>query len=111
MAEVTVAALEDYLRDHYGTRVSEQSLFMKLIEEVGEVAEVLNKRAGRKSAGEGDDLSQPLLDELVDIVHYVVAIAAVNQLDLAQAIVEKDQRASVKYGHDTNLLEFLEKRK
>lgn len=30
MAELTVSVLEEYLRDHYGTTVPEQSLFMKL---------------------------------------------------------------------------------
>ena len=48
MAELTVSVLEEYLRNHYGTTVPEQSLFMKLVEEIGEVAELLNKRAGRK---------------------------------------------------------------
>lgn len=48
MTELTVTVLEEYLRDHYGTTVPEQSLFMKLVEEIGEVAELLNQRAGRK---------------------------------------------------------------
>ena len=33
---------------------TEQSMFMKLVEEAGEVAEVLNKRAGRKASAESD---------------------------------------------------------
>ncbi|HEM3941059.1 TPA: nucleotide pyrophosphohydrolase [Streptococcus suis] len=111
MAELTVSVLEEYLRDHYGTTVPEQSLFMKLVEEIGEVAELLNKRAGRKMMDGEDDSSVRLVEELADVIHYAVALAAVNRLDLTKSILEKDKRASVKYGREINLLEFIEKRK
>ncbi|HEL1542288.1 TPA: nucleotide pyrophosphohydrolase [Streptococcus suis] len=111
MTELTVTVLEEYLRDHYGTTVPEQSLFMKLVEEIGEVAELLNKRAGRKMMDGEDDGSDRLAEELADVIHYAVALAAVNQLDLTKSILEKDKRASVKYGREINLLEFIEKRK
>lgn len=109
MAELTVSVLEEYLRDHYGTTVPEQSLFMKLVEEIGEVAELLNKRAGRKMMASEDDGSARLAEELADVIYYAVALAAVNQLDLTKSILEKDKRASVKYGREINLLEFIEK--
>lgn len=107
MAELTVSVLEEYLRDHYGTTVPEQSLFMKLVEEIGEVAELLNKRAGRKMMDGEDDSAARLAEELADVIHYAVALAAVNQLDLTKSILEKDKRASVKYGWEINLLEFI----
>ncbi len=37
---ITIEALQAYLSDRYGGRASEQGLFMKLAEELGEVAEV-----------------------------------------------------------------------
>ena len=46
---VTIAELESYLLDNYENGGIEESLFMKLVEEIGEVAEVLNKKAGRKN--------------------------------------------------------------
>ena len=83
---------------------------MKLVEEIGEVAEILNKSAGRKKA-DSDDLGLELGKELADVIHYVVAIAAVNNLDLNGIILDKDQKASLKYNRDTNLEAFvLEKR-
>ena len=48
---VTIRGYEDYLYDHYKDHGIDSSLFMKLVEEVGEVAEVLNKRDGRKASG------------------------------------------------------------
>ena len=104
--DVTIKNLEDYLRHQYGGRAPEQSLFMKLVEEMGEVAELLNKRAGRK-ADDGADLDAELGKELADMIHYTVAIAAVNGLNLNDIILEKDRQASIKYHHDMNLETFI----
>lgn len=104
--QVTIDALEAYLHRQYGGRGNEQGLFMKLVEEIGEVAEVLNKRTGRKSA-DGSDLQTELGNELVDVIHYAVAIAAVNNLNLNDMIISKDRQASIKYNHDINLETFI----
>lgn len=106
MMNVTVKELEAYLLDHYGSGGIDQSLFMKLVEEIGEVAEVLNKKAGRKARG-SEDLQRQLGNELADVIHYAVAIAALNGLDMNEIILEKDKAASVKYGHRTNLEQFV----
>lgn len=79
---------------------------MKLVEEIGEVAEVLNKRAGRKASDE-DDLQEQLGTELADMIHYIVAIAAINNIDLNDIMIRKDRAASVKYHHDINLETFI----
>lgn len=83
-----------------------QGLFIKLVEEMGEVAEVLNIKTGRK-AGQIDSSKEDLAAELADMVHYIVAIAAINEIDFTQTILDKDKKASIKYGHETNLLEFI----
>lgn len=108
--DITVKDLQDYLSDRYGDWASEQSLFMKLVEEMGEVAEVLNKRAGRKSS-DGENLQEALGTELADLIHYAVAIAAINDVDLTGIMLEKDRRASVKYHHEINFETFLNGRK
>ena len=107
--DVTIEALERYLQDRYGGWAEEQGLFMKLVEELGEVAEVLNKRSRRKASEEAD-LDALLGTELADMIHYIVAIAAINHLDLTNIILEKDKKASVKYHHDINLETFLSSR-
>lgn len=107
--QVTIDALEAYLHKQYGGWCSEQSLFMKLVEEIGEVAEVLNKRTGRKAADE-TDLQAELGKELADVIHYAVAIAAVNQIDLNNVILSKDRQASIKYNRAENLEAFLQNR-
>ncbi len=104
--KVSIDALQAYLSNHYNGWATEQSMFMKLVEEIGEVAEVLNKRAGRKASDE-TDLQEQLGIELADMIHYIVAIAAINDIDLTRVIIEKDRKASVKYNHTINLETFL----
>ena len=108
--KLTFDDLQAYLAEHYSGWATEQGMFMKLVEEIGEVAEVLNKRAGRK-ATEETDLQEQLGTELADMIHYIVAIAAINDIDLSRIILEKDKRAAVKYNHKTNLETFLENRR
>ena len=106
MVQITIEELEAYLYDHYRDGGVDQSLFMKLVEEIGEVAEVLNKKAGRKASG-GEDLQLQLGNELADVIHYAVAIAALNGLNMNDIIMHKDQVASIKYHHKTNLEQFV----
>ncbi len=106
MMKVSMTDYEAYLYDHYKNHGIDSSLFMKLVEEVGEVAEVLNKRDGRK-ASDREDLQAQLANELVDVIHYAVAIAALNHIDLNDVMLEKDKRASIKYHHERNLEQFL----
>ena len=106
MTDLNLAALEAYLAEHYGDWGQEQGLFIKLVEEMGEIAELLNIRAGRKQ-GKGQDTDQELVTELADRIHYAVASAAINGLDLSTAIIEKDIQAAIKYQHERNLADFL----
>lgn len=107
--KVSIRDYEDYLYDHYKNHGIDSSLFMKLVEEVGEVAEVLNKRDGRK-ASDNEDLKSQLANELVDVIHYAFAIASLNEIDLNDVVLEKDRKAAVKYNHEINLEQFLSKR-
>ena len=107
--KIAIDDLQAYLADRYNGWATEQSMFMKLVEEIGEVAEVLNKRAGRKATTE-NDLQEQLGVELVDMIHYIVAIAAINDINLTKLVIEKDRVASVKYNHEINLEQFLANR-
>ena len=102
MKEVTIRQLQAYLQEHYQNTRTEEGLFIKLVEEVGEV---LNGRSGRKAGVQ--DSNEELAKELADIIHYTVAIAAINEIDLTKTIFEKDKTAAVKYQHERDLEQFL----
>lgn len=53
------------------------------------------------------DLTEQLGTELADMLHYIVAITAINEINLTGIILEKDKAASIKYHHDINLEMFL----
>ncbi len=104
--KITIDVLEKYLLERYGGWANEQGLFLKLVEEIGEVAEVINMRSGSKKATDVD-LQKELGIELADMIHYIVAIAAINDIDLTSIMLEKDRKASVKYQHTINLETFI----
>ena len=106
--KITIDTLEEYLYNRYGGWGREDGLFLKLVEEMGEVAEIINMRAGRKATTDAD-LQKELGVELADMIHYIVAIAAINGIDLASIMLEKDKKASAKYHHEINLEEFISK--
>ena len=106
---ITIEVLEAYLAHRYKGWGNDQGMFMKLVEEIGEVAEVLNKKMGRK-ANDEENIIEHLGVELADMIHYIVAIAALNDIDLERIMLEKDKKASVKYHHDINLEQFLQNR-
>lgn len=108
--KITIEELEAYLLEHYRNDGIDQSLFMKLVEEVGEVAEILNKKAGRKYS-ENEDLQAQLGNELADVIHYSIAIAALNGLNMNDVIIRKDKVASIKYNHNTNLENFVKNKR
>ncbi len=104
--KITIEELQAYLYEQYGGWGEETGLFMKLVEEIGEVAEILNKRSGRK-AEDGENLKLELANELADVIHYTVSIAAINDINLNDVIIQKDKKAAVKYNHERNLEEFI----
>lgn len=103
MKELTVTQLQSYLKEKYQETGITESLFMKLVEEIGEVAEALNEMQGRKAKSADTSLA----NELVDVIHYTFAIAALNNIDLEEAIITKDQKASIKYQQTPNLAEYM----
>ena len=104
--KIEIDVLEKYLFERYGAWANEQGLFLKLVEELGEVAEIINMRCGSKKATD-IDLQTELGTELADMIHYIVAIAAINNIDLSSIILEKDKKASIKYNHNINLETFI----
>lgn len=103
---ISIDTLQQYLYERYGGWTNEQGLFLKLVEELGEVAEVINMRSGSKKATKAD-LQAELGAELSDMLHYIVAIAAINDINLTETMLEKDKKASLKYHHDINLETFI----
>lgn len=100
---ITIEEYQNYLADRYKQWGTTEGLFIKLIEEIGELAEVINTRNGSKVV-EGDESFEY---ELADVLHYLLAIASINGISLNDIIIEKDKLATIKYNHDVNLEQFI----
>ena len=107
MSKLTIKKYQEYLENVYKNRNNDQGLFIKLVEEIGEVAEQISIRDGRKD-GDKEAVIEELGKELADVIHYTIAIAGVNGIDLEKVILEKDLSAAIKYQHSTNLMEYIE---
>ena len=109
--KIEVDVLERYLFERYQNWKNEQGLFLKLVEEMGEVAEIINMRVGNKKPDDNVDLQKELGTELADMIHYIVAIAAINDINLTEIMLEKDKKASLKYNHNIDLETFIKANK
>lgn len=103
MKQLTFHDLQNYLALKYKEGHTSTALFMKLVEEVGEVAEVLNQLEGRKASSGNNSLES----ELADVIHYAIAIASINDINLTKAIINKDKQAAIKYNFSPNLEKFI----
>ena len=103
MKEVTLKDYQEYLSLLYKND-NDQDLFMKVVEEIGEIAVDLNIRNGIK---EGEFKEEDLAFEIVDALHFLIAIASINKIDLTAALYKKDHKGAIKYHRNTNLEEFL----
>lgn len=104
MKEFTIKNLQSYLSTVYPD-ITEEELFFKLVDGLGNLAEIISIRLGRKR-GQTSDVD--LGDELAELIHYVVALAAVNQIDLEEILIAKDKEFSKKQNLNYNLSQFLE---
>ncbi|MCJ7743420.1 MAG: hypothetical protein MUO99_02525, partial [Dehalococcoidales bacterium] len=63
--------------------------FLKLVEEVGELSEVIRKETTYKN-GDADTIRGTIDEELYDILYYCLALANVYGIDMEQAVLLKE---------------------
>lgn len=73
----------------------ESGYFLKLVEEVGELAQAIRK--GRSGQPTIANLKGSVAEELVDVLYYVAAIANQHNVDLAQTFAMKEELNKKKY--------------
>ncbi|UWD34253.1 MazG nucleotide pyrophosphohydrolase domain-containing protein [Mesomycoplasma molare] len=105
--ELTIKQLQEYLYEIYKNKANNVRMLTKLTEEVGEVAEAIAIKEGWKQNKQNVSLEE----ELADIIHYTVALASINNINLSEVIIRKDKEAAKRYEHEYNLEEFIKKNK
>ena len=106
---LTIKKMQKYLKEKYKRTKPEdmkntQRYFLKLIEEVGELAEVIRK----EQRMEGNNIKGTIEEELSDVLYYVLMIANTYDIDLEDCFRMKEELNRVRYGHQLKIDDIQE---
>ena len=106
---LTIRKIQKYLKEKYNRTKPEdmrnaQRYFLKLIEEIGELAEVIRKEQRMK----GDNIKGTIEEELSDVLYYVLLIANTYDIDLEDCFRMKEELNRIRYGHTLKIDDIQE---
>ncbi len=106
---LTIRKMQKYLKEKYKRTKPEdigntQRYFLKLIEEIGELAEVIRK--GKRM--EGNNIKGNIEEEISDVLYYVLMIANTYDIDLEDCFRMKEELNRVRYGHTLRIDDIQE---
>ncbi|MNF94830.1 MazG nucleotide pyrophosphohydrolase domain protein [compost metagenome] len=91
---MTLAELQNYVKRRDYNPEAVNGYFLKLIEEVGELAEAMRKNVRQGPSG----IKGTIEEELADVLYYTVSLANVYAIDLELAFKQKDELNRMKWG-------------
>lgn len=91
--KTTVKYLQHYIRAKDNHPDLKKDYFLKLSEEVGELAKAMRKELRPADGG----IKETIDEELWDVVYYALAIANCYDIDLERVIAEKEALNQAKY--------------
>ncbi len=97
--EISIKKLQDYIKSKDYHPHLKEGYFLKLIEEVGELAEAIRKDARM----ENDNIKGTIEEELYDVLYYVLAIANIYDIDMEESIILKEKINKEKYQYHTDI--------
>ena len=94
--DFTIRELQEYIKTRDFKPGLEQGYFLKLIEEIGELAEVIRKD---KRLGIDGDIKGTVEEELYDVLYYVLALANLYGIDLQKSCLLKEEINKTRLDH------------
>ena len=92
--KTTIRYLQNYIKSKDFHKEKKADYFLKLSEEVGELAKVIRKN---QVMTDGGNIKGTIDEELWDIIYYVIALANCYNIDLENIIKEKENINNLKY--------------
>ncbi|GIP37754.1 nucleotide pyrophosphohydrolase [Paenibacillus sp. J31TS4] len=92
---LTLSKLQQYIKETDHDPDHKHRYFLKLVEEVGELSEVIRKDSRMKETG---TIKGTIEEELYDVLYYVAALANVYEIELEDCFVHKEKINRVKWG-------------
>ena len=101
---ITIKYLQNYIKAKDYAPEYRDAYFVKLIEEVGELARAVHKGlpAGVPSDG---DITNTVDEEIYDVIYYALALANVYGIDIESVIPRKEAITNRKYRHEDLVFE------
>ncbi len=93
---ITVSYLQEYIKSKDFHPELKELYFMKLAEEVGELARAMRKDLRPETEGA---VKETVEEELWDVIYYILAIANIYEIDLEKVIPAKEKLNNEKYGN------------
>jgi NTP pyrophosphatase (non-canonical NTP hydrolase) len=91
---LTINYLQEYIKKTDYNPDNKNHYFLKLIEETGELSEVIRKNNRMTDTGE---IKGTIEEELYDVLYYVAALANVYDIDLQECFLRKEEINKVKW--------------
>ncbi|OGO21729.1 MAG: hypothetical protein A2Z28_01675 [Chloroflexi bacterium RBG_16_51_9] len=85
---MTIRELQEYIKSKDYKPGLEHGYFLKLVEEIGELAEVIRKD---KRLGNDSDIKGTIEEELYDVLYYVLALANLYDVDVEKSCLLKEE--------------------
>lgn len=92
---ITLSELQAYIKAKDFQPALKHAYFLKLVEEVGELADVIRK--DRRLAA-SETIKGTVEEELYDVLYYTIALANVYDIDLTRCFDLKEELNRKKYG-------------
>lgn len=92
--KTTIKYLQSYIKSKDFNPELIKDYFLKLSEEVGELANAIRKNQLRK---DGEGIKGTIDEELWDIIYYSLALANCYNIDIEVVIKEKEDINNIKY--------------
>jgi NTP pyrophosphatase (non-canonical NTP hydrolase) len=97
-----ISALQAYIKAKDFHPELADKYFLKLAEEVGELARAMRKNL-RPTEPEPSQIKETIEEELWDVIYYALAIANLYGIDMEDVIVKKEAINNEKYGSEGKL--------
>lgn len=95
---ITIKYLQQYIKNNDFHPELKHGYFMKLVEEMGELSEVIRKEK-RYCGNDKKEIKGTIEEELYDVLYYVLALANVYDVDLEESCRMKEQINNMRTDH------------
>ena len=100
--DITIKELQKCIKKINHKNNNNKDCMFKLMEEMGELAEVVRKNIRMK---DGESIKGTIEEELQDVLYYIICMANINDIDLQKCIYLKEEINCKKYNRE-NMFEL-----